>query len=375
MNQRININRRQFIKGGAAATAFGVSGAMSYSPSLNRILAESAELAPTTSRFLKIGILGCERGSSHIDTLWGPLIHPPHEMTRVTGMTMTHVWDMEQTVAEDFAHRYQVPNIVRTFDEMVGKVDGIIMSGFKGSFWFHKLAEPYLKVGTPIFINRPFAYSIAHARRMIEIARANNTPVMCGDTHEYAKEVNIIRKKVEELKPLWGAMSDNSMSDYPSHGIHGLYFLIAGLGNQVRRVSYMTPDWKKPNGLLSLEYEPHPDGNVWYASQQQIYTGLDNAWIKIYGRNDFEQTLWWEQSSWDRLFFFFLPPLLAMQKMFETKVMPEPYENILIKTHIFLAGFKSAIERNGAWVSLAEVPEEWTAPNLYPDYIPKDYFG
>ena len=369
------LNRREFLKTGAITGAGGMLGSASLSEAADNFAFQNPTLAPTSSKLLKIGILGCEKGSSHIDTLWGPLINPPRDMTRVTGMTITHVWDLENHVAEDFARRYEVPNIVRNFDEMIGKVDGIIMSGFQASFWFHKLAGPYLQAGVPIFINRPFAYSISAAQEMVTAARRNNTPIMCGDTHEYVKEVNIIRKKVEELKPLWGAMSDNSMSDYPSHGIHGLYFLLACLGNDVRRVSYMTPDWRKPNGVISLEYEPHPGGNIWYAAQQLIATGQDNAWIKIYGKDDFEQTLWWEQSHWDRLFFFFLPPLLAIQKMIETRVMPETYDQILKKTRIFLAGFKSVIDHEGASVAIDDVPDDWTAPNMYPDYIPDGYFG
>ena len=76
----------------------------------------------------------------------------------------------------------------------------------------------------------------------------------------------------------------------------------------------------------------------------------------------------WENSDWDRMVLMFLQPVLAMQKMFETGVMPESHESILEKTRVFLAGFYSAAEMGGAPVKVFELPENWIAPGPGADW-------
>ena len=62
---------------------------------------------------------------------------------------------------------------VRNFDDMLGKVDGIISGGYYNYPWNHILHEPYLEAGLPNLINRPFANSLLKARKMIDTARKN----------------------------------------------------------------------------------------------------------------------------------------------------------------------------------------------------------
>ena len=49
--------------------------------------------------------------------------------------------------------------------------------------------------------------------------------------------------------------------------------------------------------------------------------------------------------------------------------------DILQKTKIFLTGFKSHLEHNGALFPVDELPEEWEAPCPYPDWMDESIFG
>jgi hypothetical protein len=354
------------IGGGALA-----AGALAVNAADSAPRRKFARKSPSSVELMEIGILTATPGMTHIDSLWGPLINPPGPpWTRLTGMVMTRVWDKDPQVASSFARKYGC-RAVRRFDDMAGKVDGVILSDFISAHYFYELAGPYLEAGTPIFINRPFAYSMRRANMIAELSRKTGTPIMCGDTHEYVKEVNIVRAKVKEMEPLMGVHATNSMSDYPSHGIHGIYWLHACLGGGVRAVSYLTPDWHNPNGICILEYEPRvKDGSVFYASLHQTVPTETNASIKLYTRASryFVLDFMWENSDWDRMVLMFLQPVLAMQKMFETGVMPESHESILEKTRVFLAGFYSAAEMGGAPVKVFELPENWIAPGPGADW-------
>ena len=66
--------------------------------------------------------------------------------------------------------------------------------------------------------------------------------------------------------------------------------------------------------------------------------------------------------------------IIEMQKMFQTGQMPATHEELLEKTQLFLAAFKSHVECDGAPVALDEIGD-WTAPLLNPDPYPDDFFN
>ncbi|MFC1509466.1 Gfo/Idh/MocA family oxidoreductase [Candidatus Omnitrophota bacterium] len=360
----MNINkktRRQALLDGGALAAASLA-AEGYARQRKKIFKRKS---PSSEELMEIGIITATPGMSHIHSIWGPLINPTEDpWTRLTGMVITKVWDKNPDVAKKFADLYDCDTVENYYD-MAGKVDGVIISCFAAAHYYYELAKPYLDAGTPVFINRPFAYSMKRAHEIVEHSKITGTPIMCGDTHEYVKEVNIIREKVKTMEPLEGVQATNSMSDYASHGIHGIYWLNACLGSGVQAVSYITEDWRTPNGVCVLEYAPRVEGGkIFYANLHQIVGNGSNASITLYAqRSDyFKLDFLWEQSRWDRMVFMFLPPLLAMQKMFESGRMPETHESILEKTKVFLSGFYSAVEKGGEPVRIAELPHEWVAP-------------
>ncbi len=336
---------------------------------------------------VRVGVLTSER-YVHMG-VWGPIIQPYCEpefklaKTRMTGMVMTHVWDIDKTGigsrtkrvfsgirrkvpgAQEFARMYKGIEVVENYYDMVGKVDGIILSDFDSCLHFKELAKPYLEAGIPIFINRPFALNLDDAQYMIDLAKQNNTPLMSGSSYQYAPEVHNIKREVEDIKPISGCVAANSMSDYPTHGIHGLFFMYSCLGSGIKSVSYQTPDWRAPNGIAIIEYEGRDGGKPFYACVQEI-TGTW-GWIRVFGERTFEQFIGNDLYYW-------VPQLLEIQKMFETREMPESYETIYEKTQLFLAGFKSHVECGGVPVALSEIGD-WQAPLLNPDPYPDGYFG
>lgn len=318
--------------------------------------------------FLKVGVLACAR-YVHTRGIWGPIIQPESAAepgrTRATRMVLTHAWDIDREGAEDFARAFEGVEVVEHYYDMVGKVDGVILDDFDSCLHFKELARPYLEAGVPIFINRPFALNLEDAREMIDLARKHGAPIMSGSSFEFAPETEQIRQQVARIEPVSGYVAANSMSDYPTHGIHGLFFAHACVGGGIRSVSYQTPDWREPNGIVVVEHEGREGGKPFYGCVQEI-TGTW-GWIRVFGRQSFELAV---QTGT----YFWLPLVLEMQKMFETRRMPQLYEVLYEKTQLFLAGFKSHLECRGAPVALDQIGD-WTAPLLNPDPYPEGYFG
>ena len=355
MNNRTTkhtVSRRNALKAGAVTAS--------------ALLGSSASARAETLRFkrkspndlIEIGVLTCDR--THTWGLWGPLINGVGK-TRTTGMVMTHCWDVDEEKKLEFAKLYGCTP-VKNFDDMLGKVDGILNGNYVSIMCNHKLNQPYLEAGIPTFINRPFANSMAMAKEILAQAKRGDAPLMCTSSFEFTRDVMVVKDRVKDWH-ITGYCADNSMSDYSTHGVHGLWMCLKIIDDPVVSAAYITPDWKRPNGLVVVEHQAKEDGSLFYGALQEIPGGLTNAHIKVYTKRAeyFEQWLWWERGPHDRDFAMWTPMLLYFQLMIENgkQAMPESYESIERKTAVYLAAFKSHLEDGGKPVKIAELDDEW----------------
>ena len=364
-----NKNRRSFIKTGALT---GGAFALATANSTEAKRLPFKRKTPSSAELINVGILTTQGG--HINSIWGPLINPTDGKTRLTGMVMTHAWDIDNDSLDNFARKFNVQKVKHYYD-MIDKVDAVIMADFASLFWNHDLVRPYLEAGVPIFINRPFASSLEHAADIIGTAEQHGTPIMCASSLEYVQAVDSIRTLLPELGEITGYVADNAMSDYATHGVHGIYFVYACVGGGIKSVSYQASDWTRPNGVMTFHYKGRDGGDDFWGALQQAYRS-GSAWIKVCGRGATSRADGYKndvsverQMDWPREgrgdvtdSAIWLPMIHAMQRMFETGTMPEPYENIYEKTQMFIGGFYSLLEKNGAPVALDAIPLEWECP-------------
>ncbi len=304
---------------------------------------------------------------SHAYQIWADTMNPKPGKMRTTGLIVTKVWSYRPEFAKSFCERYPGVTAVKEMEDMVGAVDGVYIDSVPAVSLYHLMARPFLLAGMPTFVNRPFTTSIEKGRAMVEDAKKGGAALMNNSTWEFTESVGDLQVKASIMPRILGYAAHNSMSDYYSHGVHGIYY-IAALRNErnnpdpaKRRgkclaASYLTPDWRTPPGALSFIHES-PNGPFY--GQLHLQSGMDgNAYMRLFGdRNgDFEGKIpanpgWFRYNTWNAL-------QLAIQELFITRKPHETGEDILEKAYMFLMGFKSVLEKNGAPVTRKEV-EGW----------------
>lgn len=346
----------------------------------------------------RIGVLGTEGDkpiTSHIYAQWAPLMNPSDAFGRRTGMTITHVWDKDRSEAEKFAKLFNVPTVVDRYDSMAGQVDGVIQSGYKASFWASELVQPYLEAGTPVYIDRPGAYSLEGIRRLTETAEKHNCPLMVSNNHENTRVVELLQARAKQLSPLTGfladSLTDRQMLYFSMHCIHGWFMIYPILAGMVRtaRTFLASDDFSSPVTLFECE---NPDRSRFTAVLQR-HRSLHRGFVKMFGRSgahegtvlepadySLERSLNREQLVGDTqrwrdylLTDFSLPVMRKFEAMIESRKMPQSYEQINEKVQVFLASFRSLLE-DGRTIEVASLDPKWTAPNPYAGYFPEGYF-
>jgi hypothetical protein len=340
----MNTTRRRFLEISALATSGAALNAGAVEPKKRR-----------AGDLLKIGVILGEYAHS---TGWAALtngINGDTTSPKRTGMIYTNVWHINPAEAESFARRYGVDTVVKSFDGMVGKVDGLIIDAVMQTPWVYKLAEPYLANGIPVFSDRPGNDAVWKVKRLIELARKHNTPFWSGSSLELMYQgIQAREHHPPETISGYETWSEGAPSFY-CHGLHGMWWTHKITGGGISAVSQQMKDWSKGGGISTVFHKDRGKG---------AYTGTirhekrENCliWTKFAGS---EQAYRYDSGHWEN--FVYLPLLLAVQDMFYHGMakLPETYDSFLEKNRLFLSAFRSHLREKGEPVELDQLDEDW----------------
>src|SRR5207244_3313148 len=194
----------------------------------------------------------------------------------------------------------------------------------------------------------------AKARKIVETARKHGATILVPSAFEHNNAIASARAWASGKKiACYSAV--NSSDDYPTHGIHGVYLVcraIAEAGNPIVSVSYRAPSWHQPPGLLTYEHSGQ-DGRRFFGTLHQIGPGpaaiqihtpeepLGKAFqIDVGSGYPYNKTEIWAPTLW------------AFHHMALSGRMPQSFDQVLHKHHVFLAGWRSILINDGHPVKL-----------------------
>ncbi len=125
--------------------------------------------------------------------------------------------------------------------EMIGKVDGILIEAVDGSVHWER-AKPFLDAGIPCFVDKPFACSLADAKKIAELAEKKKLPLFSSSALRYAPDV-VAYTKADKPGKLLGALTYGPASEHDHnpglfhYGIHAVEMLYALMGPGCKRVT------------------------------------------------------------------------------------------------------------------------------------------
>jgi hypothetical protein len=131
--------------------------------------------------------------------------------------------------------------IVDKPEQMIGKVDGILIESQQGSVHLAR-ATPFLEAGIPCFIDKPLTGGVADARRLVELAARKSVPIFSASSLRYAPEVIQYLAEPQHGKVLGAttygpaALHDGNPGLY-HYGIHPLELLYTLMGPGCERVT------------------------------------------------------------------------------------------------------------------------------------------
>lgn len=126
-------------------------------------------------------------------------------------------------------------------EDMRGKIDAVLIEAVDGSVHAER-ALPFLKAGVPTFVDKPFATSVADARRLIDAAERSSAPIFSASGLRYAPDVQSARAVARELGGVRGCDTAGPASLHPRnpglfhYGVHAVEMLFELMGTGCQRV-------------------------------------------------------------------------------------------------------------------------------------------
>ena len=232
----------------------------------------------------KIAILGVE--NSHADTFLDFYFNKK----RYPDIEVVGLYSEESDAAERLSKEFGVP-VAKSYDEFVGKVDGIMITARHGKNHY-KYAKPYIATKTPMFIDKPISADYKEAVEFAKDLYKNGVQVSGGSILMFAEYVAKLKNYVENTNkedvfggffrtPVSLVNEYGNFSFYAAHLIQAMSEVFGYFPKSVLAVG----KGKTVTGIVRYDYcdvsFEFVDGNYTYYASVSTKDGVEGAVYKL----------------------------------------------------------------------------------------------
>lgn len=148
---------------------------------------------------------------------------------RVEGARVVKIYDEDREGAEMMAQIYGIDEVCETPEQLAEGTDAVIAAD-SGEFDKWNLVIPALEAGLPTFIDKPLAETADEAQRIVDLASANNAPLMSCSSFRWCEAAREMREQVPLLGKVELLCGVAGQGKYHVYAIHPTEFAYGILG-------------------------------------------------------------------------------------------------------------------------------------------------
>lgn len=199
---------------------------------------------------IKIGIIGMSAGNAHPYS-WSSIINGRFDEKEISkagypavsayleankdtlginAALVTCVWTQDREISESIAKSSQIENVVENLEDMIGKVDAVMLSRDDPENHV-EMAKPFIDAGIPIFIDKPLASNrsdLAYFSKEV----ANGKLIMSCSSQRYSNECRTAKQELANFGKL-ELITAVGKKDWIKYGVHLLEGLFALAGDPI----------------------------------------------------------------------------------------------------------------------------------------------
>jgi len=203
---------------------------------------------------MKIGIVGAE--NSHTVAVAKTL-----NIDKACGSArVAMVWGETREAAEKAAQEGQIPEIVRRPEDMIGRIDGVMID-HRHAKYHVPAAIPFVEAGIPSFVDKPFSYTVEEGAMLLKLARKKGAPITSYSV--LAEQTGYRKDFLKQIRSLGRIMAIESSGpgDFRSkwggvffYGVHQVDTILKAFGPGIEKVQAFRASSGNPCGAAVLSY-------------------------------------------------------------------------------------------------------------------------
>lgn len=190
-------------------------------------------------KHLKLGVIGMSPGNGHpyswsaifngyndakmkecpFPVIYKYLSQQNFPADGIPGATVTHIWTQDLATSRYVAEASKIQTVVPDSTAMIGQVDAVLLARDDAETHYD-LAKPFLKAGLPVYIDKPLAYTVHEARRILDLETYAGQIYTCSGVR-FSKDLRLTldqKEKVGKVLHILGSVP----KDWKKYAIHAI---------------------------------------------------------------------------------------------------------------------------------------------------------
>jgi len=186
---------------------------------------------------LKLGIIGLSEGNGHPYS-WSAIINGFNKdlmmdcgfpaipdylgqqnfpKDQIKNAEVSHIYTQDINLSKKIARTTFIQKVCSDYKEMIGEIDGLLLARDDANN-HKKYAEPFLRAGIPIYIDKPMALSVDEANILFSMQKYEGQIFSCSAL-SYANELKINKNDFDKIGQLL-SIKAKTPKDWDKYAIH-----------------------------------------------------------------------------------------------------------------------------------------------------------
>nr|WP_317199861.1 Gfo/Idh/MocA family oxidoreductase [uncultured Psychrobacter sp.] len=258
---------------------------------------------------LKLGIIGSSEGNGHpyswsaifngyntetMESCGYPVIPRYLEQQtwpdcRIPNAEVVAIWTQDSEQSKHIAKASHIKQVMSDYTDMIGKVDAVLLARDDAQNHL-KYAEPFLRAGLPIYIDKPIALSVTALDKLYDLQQYEGQIFTCSALR-FSQELILTEADKEDLGQIKQitAFTPKSWSKYAVHIIEPVLNMLPKGDTPIETLSPMVND---DTGSLIVRWQSGIQTNFF-----ALGAGLSPITIRISGTNGYKDLVFTDSFS------------------------------------------------------------------------------
>ncbi len=154
------------------------------------------------------------------------------ETLRIPDAKVTHIWTQDREMSERVAKASLIDNVVENMDDLIGKVDAVILARDDGENHL-KMARPFIEEGIPVFIDKPLTDNYADLKEFAKYYKTGKLIMSCSSVR-YSDGIVEIKENKDCGRIIHACAASPKL--WRTYGIHAVEAVCAVMGYDIESV-------------------------------------------------------------------------------------------------------------------------------------------